>query len=138
MHARLLPGAGRWPRRAAGRGAAGCLAAAAIGTLLVTGCGGGHPVTAAPCGTAHTAAGVPVHVRVLRGKVSCSTAMAVEQDYTREVRAGQAPGAGAGGPVSVHGWTCQAYTTPEVLKTGKASKCVQGGREILAVLPPPA
>jgi hypothetical protein len=37
----------------------------------------------------------------------------------------------------VRGWTCQGFTTPVVLKTGQASKCVQGSKEILAVLPAP-
>ena len=138
MHARRLePGADRWRRVPAGCVTAGCVTAAAIGMLLVAGCGGPARATATPCGTAHTAAGVPVHVQVLRGKVSCATAMTVERDYTKEVRAGQAPGAGGGGPVTVHGWTCQAFATPEVLRTGKASKCVEGHSEILAVLPTP-
>jgi hypothetical protein len=142
MHARrLAPGARprrrRPARRAtAGRATASCVAAAAIGLLLVAGCSGARARgTATACGTARTAAGVPVHIHVLRGSVSCATAMKVERDYSAQVRAGQV--ARDGGPVRVHGWTCQEFATPVVLKTGKASKCTEGSSEILAVLPPP-
>jgi hypothetical protein len=40
--------------------------------------------------------------------------------------------------VSVSGWTCEGFPTPEVLKTGDASKCVKGTTEILATLPNPS
>ena len=112
--------------------------------LLAAACGGGgggavsHAVARKPvaCGTAHTSAGVPVHIQIRRGRVSCTTAMTVEKDYARAVAAGRAPGNGGGGPVKVTGgWTCRGYTTPVVLKTGDASSCRQGAREILAVLP---
>jgi hypothetical protein len=62
----------------------------------------------------------------------------VERAYARLIAAGKAPGNGGGGPVHILGWTCQGFPTPVVLKTGRASKCVQGGEEILAILPPPA
>ncbi len=51
---------------------------------------------------------------------------------------GKAPGNGGGGPVTVNGWTCQGFPTPELLKTGKTSKCVKAGIEILAVLKTPS
>jgi len=119
---------------------AGCLGAATISMLLLTGCGAGSAArgTVRACGTARSAAGVPVHIRVQRGAVSCATAMAVERDYARQIIAGHAPGNGGGGPVTVRGWTCQGFATPVVLNTGKASRCVQGSSEILAILPPPA
>jgi hypothetical protein len=94
-----------------------------------------RPVT---CGTARTAANVPVHIQVKRGHVSCSTAMRVERDYAKAILAGKAPGIGGGGPVSVNGWTCQGFATPQVLRTGQASECVAGSKELLAILPAPA
>jgi hypothetical protein len=110
--------------------------------LLAAACGSGgaaeHALARKPvaCGTTHTSAGVPVHIQVRRGRVSCTTAMTVEKDYARAVAAGRAPGNGGGGPVKVSGgWTCRGYSTPELLKTGDASSCRQGPREILAVLP---
>ena len=48
------------------------------------------------------------------------------------------PGTGGGAPVHVQGWTCQGFATPVVLRTGQASKCVDGGKEILAILPNPS
>jgi hypothetical protein len=121
------------------------LALAAV--LLAAGCGstaratgngspGGANVT--PCGTTRTAANVPVHIQVEHGPVSCTTAMSIERAYAKAIMAGRAPGNGGGGPVNINGWTCQGFNTPEVLKTGHASKCVQGGSEILAILPAPA
>jgi hypothetical protein len=96
----------------------------------------GTGVTA--CGTTRTAANVPVDIQIARGQVSCATALAVEHDYANAILSGKVPGTGGGAPVHVQGWTCQSFTTPVVLKTGQASKCVQGGIEILAILPAPA
>lgn len=117
---------------------------------LLAGCGPATP-TASPgpsrstprarptkCGSARTAANVPVDVEVATGAVPCATAISIEQDYAAAIRSGKAPGNGGGGPVQVKGWTCQGFATPVVLKTGKASKCVRDGDEILAVLPPPS
>lgn len=91
--------------------------------------------TITSCGTTRTAANVPIHIEVTSGQVSCSTAMSIEHKYAQDIRSGLAPGNGGGGPIKVQGWTCQGYATPIVLRTGKASKCVKDGTEILAILP---
>ena len=135
---------------AARRVAAACGVAAAAILLAVAGCGSPTTSSAAPagagaagaagmtvCGTTRTAANVPVHIQIARGQVSCATALKVERDYARAILSGDVPGTGGGAPVRVRGWTCQGFTTPVVLKTGQASKCVQGSKEILAVLPAP-
>ncbi len=90
---------------------------------------------AVSCGQAKTAANVPIHIEIVKGQFSCQTALAVEKKYDVAVRSGHAPGNGGGGPIKVDGWTCQGFATPIVLHTGKASKCVKGGDEILAILP---
>jgi hypothetical protein len=123
--------------------ASACRAALAAGLLALAGGCGSPGSTAAktagtPCGMTRTAANVPVNIQVARGQVSCATAMTVEKDYARYVASGKVPGNGGGGPVHILGWTCQGFPTPVVLRTGQASKCVQGGVEILAILPAPA
>ena len=140
----------RGPRvLAGGRLAASARGAAlAAGVLaLAAGCGSpsgvaaksaGAPGTATPCGMTRTAANVPVSIQVARGQVSCPTALTVERDYARFIASGKAPGNGGGGPVHIRGWTCEGFPTPIVLRTGQASKCVQGDVEILAILPAPA
>ena len=90
------------------------------------------------CGTTKTAANVPVNIQIARGQVPCSVALAVERDYAKAILSGQVPGTGGGAPVHVQGWTCQGFTTPVVLRTGQASKCVDGSKEILAILPNPS
>ncbi len=111
-----------------------------LALLLGTGCSSStnsHAGTAAKivtCGPARTAANVPVHVEIAKGSIGCSAAMAIERKYATAIRSGKAPGNGGGGPVKVNGWTCQGYSTPVVLHTGKASKCVQGSNEILEIL----
>ena len=62
--------------------------AAALGTILVAGCPAAHG-TSAPgpgtaCGTARTAADVPVIIEVATGSVACSTALKVENEYAAE------------------------------------------------------
>lgn len=142
------------PRRSPGRARdqlcarPGRIAVAVIVLALAAGCGktgtsGGHPAAGstsagtkvAACGTTKSAANVPVNVEVARGHVPCRTAMTIEQDYANAIRSGRAPGNGGGGPIDVRGWTCEGFATPIVLNTGKASKCVEGGNEILAILP---
>lgn len=111
-------------------------------TAATAGCSGhGSPpasrVRVTACGTAKTAADVPVKVLVAKGHLACGAARAVVLAYAKAIRSGRAPGNGGGGPVSIKGWTCQGFTTPVVLSTGKAAKCVHRDVEILEILPPP-
>jgi hypothetical protein len=120
-------------------GAIGGLAALALLLVFVAGCGGSSTkhsaaAKAVACGMARTAANVPVHVEVTQGHVGCGTALSIEKKYAQAIRSGLAPGNGGGGPVKVNGWTCEGYSTPVVLRTGKASRCVDGSNEILAIL----
>jgi hypothetical protein len=121
---------------------------------LLAGCGSGGPAPAAasasatqsampaatgrPCGTGKTAAGVPVLIEISRGTVACAAAMRLERAYAAAVAAGQAPGNGGGGPVTVRGWVCSGFDTPEILRSGDASQCTRAGAQILAVLPSPS
>jgi hypothetical protein len=117
-----------------------CCAAAvvAVCVLALAGCGGGSKANAASsvqnCGTSKTAANVPVEVKIYRGTVSCSVAMNIEKSYAEAIVSGHAPGSGGGGPVAVSGWTCQGFSTPDVLKTGDVSKCAKSGTEIIEIL----
>ena len=115
-----------------------CLAAVVIACVLtLAGCGGGSKATASSvqnCGPSKTAANVPVEVEIYRGTVSCAAAMKVEKNYADAIISGHAPGSGGGGPVTVSGWTCQGFPTPEVLKTGDVSKCASHGTEIIEIL----
>lgn len=115
-------------------------AAAAALALSLTACSGSSKaaVHAQACGTGHTAANVPVEIEVNRGQVSCAVAMTVAQDYAAAIVAGQAPGNGGGGPVTVNGWKCQGFPTPELLKTGDVSRCSKNGVEIIAILQSPS
>jgi hypothetical protein len=110
------------------------LLVAGLGTGLATGCSSAKANPGAVCGTTRTAAGVPVVIKVAKGAVDCATAIRVENAYAAKVRDGQVAGNGGGAPVTVSGWTCQGYNTPEVLSTGNASQCHDGGAAILAVL----
>lgn len=115
------------------------LAAAACGPSGHQAASGGTRNSAVTqCGMARTPANVPVKVEITKGQVSCATAINVEHAYRKAILDGKAPGAGAGGPVNVGGWQCRVYPTPEVLKTGYASRCTRTGAEILAVLPTPS
>ena len=143
MHRRAL---GRVGRRILPR--ATTVALTALAVLLAAGCshlsspsgpGGKATKTALmSCGRSKSAADVPVDIEIARGNVPCGTALSVEQQYAVAIRSGKAPGNGGGGPVRVDGWTCEGFATPVVLKTGKASRCVKDGEEILAVLPLPS
>jgi hypothetical protein len=136
------------PRRPALAVGAPLLALAAM--TLAAGCArggtGGQALTSPastrpagrPCGSGRTAAGVKVLLVVERGQVDCATAQAVQAGYTKAILSGKVPGNGGGAPVDVNGWTCQGFNTPEVLRTGNASRCTKGDAEILAVLPSPA
>jgi hypothetical protein len=113
----------------------GSLALLAGGAGLLAGCASTAAGPGASCGTTHTAANVPVVIKVAKGRVNCGTALQVENQYAAKVRDGQVRGNGGGAPVAVGGWTCQGYPTPEVLSTGNASQCHTGSAEIVAVLP---
>ena len=127
--------------RAVAAGALALLAAGAMagcgGTTTTAAGGGAGPIaSSAPairCGTAHTAAGVPVDVDIV-GQASCQDAMTVERAYTHALASGKVSGNGGGAPVKIHGWVCQGYDTPQVLATGRASACKKQGMQILAVL----
>jgi len=109
---------------------------ALVPTLAGCGAGGAPKAAASPeaCGTGRTAANVPIEIEVNRGQVSCAVALTVEKNYAAAIVAGRAPGNGGGGPVTVSGWKCQGFPTPELLKTGDVSKCGKGGIEIVAIL----
>lgn len=127
-------------RRVALAVAGGGLAAA-----MVTGCSSspgasGPPpgATGSACGTTRTGANVPVVIKVFRGTVNCATALSVENAYASLLKSGQIRGNGGGAPVTVRGWTCQGYPTPEVLKTGNASQCHTADAEVVAVIKLPS
>ena len=82
-------------------------------------------------------AGVPVVIKVVKGAVNCATALRIENEYAARLRDGQVAGNGGGAPVTMAGWTCQSYNTPDLLKTGDASQCHTGSATIVAVLPVP-
>jgi hypothetical protein len=137
--------------------AAAAFGLAVLAASAVAGCGpthstsspgaqGGSPAAGSPvagppaaqCGTVHTAAGVPVQIDVQTGSTACRIAMAVERAYAHAVASGKVPGNGGGAPVTIKGWICQGYNTPQVLATGHASACHKNGSEILAILPTPS
>jgi hypothetical protein len=144
----------RSPLRSAGVAHPAWLALAVLTGLALTGCGAGSPpepaaatsptqspmpvATGQKCGTGKTAADVPVLVEIGQGPVGCPTAMKIERAYAAALASGQAPGNGGGGPVSIKGWVCKGFDTPEILRTGDASKCSKGPSEILAVLAMPS
>jgi hypothetical protein len=133
----------------------GCSSAGASG-------GGGATVPASPvpsayatpagtnCGTTRTVINTPVVIKVTKGSVACTTALAIENDYTgllrRDISQNQGQGNGGGAPVTVSGWTCQGYPTPQVLTNGVTSECHTASADVVAVLdvgvspptPPPA
>jgi hypothetical protein len=90
------------------------------------------------CGTTRTGANVPVIIKVTKGSVSCTAAMGVENSYASLIRKGALQGNGGGAPLTVSGWTCQGYPTPQVLQTGTSSECHTATAEVVAVLDVPA
>jgi hypothetical protein len=108
-------------------------AVVACGAGLLSGCSASH-TGAGTCGTARTAAGVPVTIEVTKGNVGCSTALSIETSYAALIKDGDVSGTGGGAPVTVSGWTCQGYSTPEILQTGDTSQCHTSTAQILAVL----
>jgi hypothetical protein len=85
---------------------------------------------------ARTAAGVPVNVEI-QGSAGCGDALTVERAYARALASGKVRGNGGGAPVTIRGWVCQGFPTPQVLATGRASACRKGTAQILAILPTP-
>jgi hypothetical protein len=144
----------RPPLRPAGAAFPAVLALAMLAGCALTGCGAGGPAkrtastsavqsplpaaTGHHCGKGKTAADVPILVEVGQGPVGCPTAMKIERDYASALASGRAPGNGGGGPVSIEGWVCQGFNTPQILRTGDTSKCSKGPSEILAVLAMPS
>ena len=112
------------------------LAAAALGPAGLAGCSSGAAPGAAgtSCGNTRTGVNVPVTIDVVRGPVNCATALRVEQGYATDIRDGDLRGNGGGAPLAVDGWTCAAYPTPQVLRTGDASECHTAKAEVVAVL----
>ncbi len=110
--------------------------AAGAGLLAVVACSSQSAASTAgsACGATRTGANVPVVIKVVKGTVDCGTAMRVEADYAAMMKSGDVRGNGGGAPVSVDGWTCQGYPTPQVLRTGAASECHTASAEVVAVL----
>ena len=110
------------------------------GVVGVAGCSSGPQpgATGTSCGLTRTGANVPVQIDVARGTVSCDTVLRVERDYATLVRDGDLRGNGGGAPVTVDGWICEGYTTPEAIQTGDASECHTATAEVVAVLAVPS
>jgi len=129
-----------------GQGAARRWAAALVlAAAAAAGCSSAVPVTRAStgaastsCGKTRTGANVPVVIMVAKGSVNCATALRVEQGYAAAIRSGELRGNGGGAPVTVDGWTCEAYPTPRALRTGEASECHTASAEVVAVLSLPS
>ena len=118
-------------------GVAGALIAG-LTAGLIAGCaasGTATPDAAATCGHTLTAVNIAVMIKIGRGPVTCPTAMTVENSYSAVVRSGELRGNGGGAPVSVHGWTCQGYTSAEIAQNNRVSVCAKGDEEIFAWLP---
>jgi hypothetical protein len=122
-------------------GVAGALVAGLTAGLiagLIAGCAASGTTTAkaaAACGHTLTAVNIAVMIKIGRGPVTCPTAMTVENSYAAMVRSGELRGNGGGAPVSVHGWTCQGYTSAEIAQNDRVSVCAKGDEEIFAWLP---
>jgi hypothetical protein len=91
------------------------------------------------CGIARTVINTPVVIKVAKGAVACTAAVSVENDYTAALKRDltskhPTEGNGGGAPVSIDGWTCQGYPTPEVLKDGVTSECHTASADVIAVL----
>jgi hypothetical protein len=110
-------------------------------TLGLGACSSGQPAagaTGTSCGTTRTGANVPVEIKVAKGSVDCGTVMRVESSYAAMIEGGDVRGNGGGAPITVGGWICQGYPTPQVLRTGDASECHTASAEVVAVLALPS
>jgi hypothetical protein len=144
----LTMGEGTSGRRAGGSlgllVAGAVVATAALAVLIglagLAGCSSGVAAgaTGTSCGDTRTGVNVPIAIMVARGTVDCATALRVEQGYATAIRSGELRGNGGGAPLTVDGWTCQAYPTPQVLRTGEASECHTANAEVVAVLSLPS
>jgi hypothetical protein len=95
------------------------------------------------CGSTRTLINTPVVIKVAKGSVTCTAALAVENDYMAALKrdvASKHPteGNGGGAPVTIDGWTCQGYPTPKVLTNGVTSECHTASADVIAVLNLPA
>ena len=90
------------------------------------------------CGISRTVINTPVVIKVTKGTVACTTALAIENQYTgllrQDIKQNQRQGNGGGAPVAINGWTCQGYPTPQVLKNGVTSECHTTTADVVAVL----
>ena len=128
-----------------------CLAAlVAVTSGCSSGASGGPGATAAAvpsayatpsgidCGTTRTVINTPVVIKVTKGTVTCATALSVESSYTellkQAITKDARQGNGGGAPVTVNGWTCQGYPTPQVLTNGVTSECHTTSADVVAVL----
>jgi hypothetical protein len=114
-----------------------------LGVAGLAGCSSGSaaagPAAAgAVCGQTRTGVNVPVVIKVALGSVSCAAALRVERGYAAAIKSGALRGTGGGAPLKVDGWTCQAYPTAQVLRTGDASECHTAIAEVVAVLAAPS
>jgi hypothetical protein len=123
------------------RAVAAVVALAVLAAMAgLAGCSSGVTAgaTGTSCGDTRTGVNVPVAIMVARGTVDCATALRVEQGYAAAIKAGELRGNGGGAPLPVDGWTCQAYPTPQVLRTGEASERHTANAEVVAVLSLPS
>jgi hypothetical protein len=113
---------------------------AVLGLAVLAGCSSAASAgaTGTSCGKTRTGVNVPVDILVAKGTVDCATALRVERAYAATIRAGGLRGNGGGAPVTVDGWTCEAYPTEQVLRTGYASECHTASAEVVAVLSLPS
>jgi hypothetical protein len=112
-----------------------------LGTCGLAACSAGPPspgATGTSCGTTRTAANVPVDIKVAKGTVNCATVLRVERGYATMIANGDVRGTGGGAPVTVYGWVCEGYATPDVLRTRDASECHTASAEVVAVLVEPS
>jgi hypothetical protein len=130
--------------RTKGRAMVSTVAAAGLASLLVACSSASAAHSPSPgslgssCGTTRTDANVPVVIKVVKGTVNCGTVLSVENGYATMVKTGKVRGNGGGAPVQVDGWTCQGYSTPELLRTGNTSQCHTRSAEVVAELPVPS
>ncbi len=120
-------------------GPLGLISSLGVASILAAGCttsGASTSDASATCGRTRTGVNVAVVIKIGRGAVTCSAAMTVEKSYAALIRAGDLRGNGGGAPIRVGSWTCQGYTTTEIVQTSRVSVCARGGAEIFAVLPP--